>query len=179
MEENQQWDFFFSKRKEERPFSPIPHSEPLPVFVYVCWRPLLANLTSWAALRDRREGSLTNVSVFAFFKQTQVKRGSIHTRPRQLVTSGWREMKPQNVSVLMTPLPALLIRMWLLIDFEESSEALSYLQPSFSHRVCSSVSGHMASDSHLTSTSSFSGGESLWAHECHIPKQYFQEAVTC
>lgn len=58
--------FFFSKRKEERPFSPIPHSEPLPVYVYVCWRPLLANLTSWAALRDRREGSLTNVSLFAF-----------------------------------------------------------------------------------------------------------------
>lgn len=73
--------FFFKERKKER-YSPIPHSEPLPVYLYVCWRPLVVTLISWAALRNRKGGSLINVSVFAF-QASSGKKGPIHASPRQ------------------------------------------------------------------------------------------------
>lgn len=77
--------FFFSflfKERKKVCYFPIPHFEPLPVYLYVCWRPLVVSLISWAALRNRRGGSLINVSVFAF-QASSGKKGPIHTSPRQ------------------------------------------------------------------------------------------------
>lgn len=101
--------FLFLKKGRKLIHSPNPHSEPLPVYLYVCWRPLVDSLISWAALRNRRGGSLINVSVFAF-QASSGKKGPF--TPVQ--GSMWREMKPQNASVPMTLLSALLIRLWLL-----------------------------------------------------------------
>lgn len=100
--------FFFFK-KGRKAFPPSPTLNPF-LSTLFARGPLVVSLTSWAALRNGRKGSSTRVSVFAF-KAIPGKKGPIHTRPRQHEVAGWRGMKPQDISVLMTLPCALLIRM--------------------------------------------------------------------